>query len=62
VLQSTPDTGSIWHHGLWLPSGQFGEGENLWLQLVSVNSQTMLPLPAANLSTALVSRHPLTLS
>ena len=62
VLQSTPDTGSVWHHGLWLPAGQFGEGENLWLQLVSVNSQTVIPLPAANLTTAQVSRHPLTLT
>ncbi|WPC03926.1 PilZ domain-containing protein [Pseudomonas benzenivorans] len=59
VLQSTPAPGNGWHHGLWLPSGQFGEGENLWLQLPSVNNQTTLPLPAANLSTQAVARHPL---
>lgn len=62
VLQSTPAPGNIWHHGLWLAFGQFSEGENLWLQLVSVNSQTVIPLPTANLNTPLVSRHPLTLS
>ncbi|MGE8497590.1 MAG: PilZ domain-containing protein [Pseudomonas sp.] len=62
VLQSTPDPGNGWHHGLWLPTGQFAEGENLWLQLVSVHNQTVLQLPAANLSTASVTRHPLRLA
>ncbi|WMR35849.1 PilZ domain-containing protein, partial [Metapseudomonas otitidis] len=51
-----------WHHGLWLPQDQFVEGEQLWLQLASVNSQAMLPLPAANLATPLVARHPLKLA
>ncbi len=59
VMQSTPAPGNGWHHGLWLPIEQFSEGENLWLQLASVNSQTMVPLPAANLMTASVSRHAL---
>lgn len=62
VLQSTPEPGAGWHHGLWLPCGQFGEGENLWLQLANVNNQAMLPLPAANLSTPTVVRHPLKLA
>ena len=62
VLQSTPDTGNVWHHGLWLTVDQFGEGESLWLQLISVNSQTVIKLPAANLVTPCVSRHPLTLA
>ncbi|MGE8359443.1 PilZ domain-containing protein [Pseudomonas sp.] len=62
VLQSTPDPGNGWHHGLWLPGGQFSEGENLWLQLVGVHNQTVLPLPAANLSTPSVARHPLRLA
>src|SRR5690606_24982993 len=26
VLQSTPEPGAGWHHGLWLPCGQFVEG------------------------------------
>lgn len=62
VLQSTPAPGNGWHHGLWLPNGQFVEGENLWLQLVSVHNQTILQLPPANLETALVTRHPLRLA
>ena len=62
VLQSTPEPGAGWHHGLWLPCGQFGEGENLWLQLANVNNQAVLPLPAANLSTPTVVRHPLKLA
>lgn len=59
LLQSTPAPGSGWHHGLWLPLGQFVEGESLWLQLAKVNSQKTLLLPASNLSTPMVSRHPL---
>lgn len=62
VLQSTPDPGNGWHHGLWLPCGQFVEGENLWLQLANVNNQAVLPLPAANLTTSSVVRHPLRLA
>uniref|UniRef100_UPI0010FA1FBC PilZ domain-containing protein n=1 Tax=Pseudomonas sp. 2FG TaxID=2502191 RepID=UPI0010FA1FBC len=42
VLQSTPVQGGGWHHGLWLANGQFVEGENLWLQLVSVHNQAAL--------------------
>ncbi len=61
VLQSTPAPGNGWHHGLWLNQGQFVEGENLWLQLLNVNTQTIVPLPAANLNTPLVIRHPLRL-
>ncbi|MEX6500947.1 PilZ domain-containing protein [Pseudomonas zhanjiangensis] len=59
VLQSTPSPGNGWQHGLWLANGQFGEGENLWLQLASALNQTVLPLPAANLGTTVVTRHPL---
>lgn len=62
VLQSTPEPGNGWYHGLWLPHGQFVEGENLWLQLASFDNQTILPLPPTNLSTPLVSRHPLRLA
>ncbi|MDD0842501.1 PilZ domain-containing protein [Pseudomonas sp. Gutcm_11s] len=62
VLQSTPEPGAGWHHGLWLPCGQFVEGENLWLQLANVNNQAVLPLPQANLSTPSVIRHPLRLA
>jgi len=62
VLQSTPAPGSGWHHGLWLPTGQFAAGENLWLQLASMHNQVILPLPAANLSTASVARYPLRLA
>ncbi|MBU1330006.1 MAG: PilZ domain-containing protein [Gammaproteobacteria bacterium] len=62
VLQSTPEPGNGWHHGLWLPSGQFGEGENLWLQLAGVNNQATFPLPASNLHTPEVSRYPLRLT
>ena len=62
VMQSTPAPGNGWHHGLWLPNGQFVEGENLWLQLASVNNQAILPLPASNLCTPSVSRYPLRLA
>ncbi|WP_447751905.1 PilZ domain-containing protein [Pseudomonas nicosulfuronedens] len=62
VLQSTPEPGNGWYHGLWVPQGQFVEGENLWLQLASFDNQTILPLPVANLSTPLVARHPLRLA
>ncbi len=62
VLQSTPEPGSVWHHALWLTIGQFTEGESLWLQLISVNSQTVITLPSPNLLTPCVSRHPLVLS
>jgi hypothetical protein len=62
VLQSTPEPGAGWHHGLWLPCGQFVEGENVWLQLANVNNQAVLPLPTANLSTPTVVRHPLRLA
>ena len=62
VLQSTPEPGNGWHHGLWLNNGQFGEGENLWLQLANVNNQANLPLPACSLSTPSVSRYPLRLA
>ena len=61
VLQSTPEAGNIWHHGMWLTVDQFGEGESLWLQLISVNSQTVIKLPAPSLITPCVSRHTLTL-
>ncbi|MBU3058081.1 PilZ domain-containing protein [Pseudomonas indica] len=61
ILQSTP-AGSAWHHGLWLCSGQFSEGEQLWLQLSSAPSQATLALPTSNLSTPLVERHPLRLA
>ncbi len=62
VLQSTPVQGGGWNHGLWLAIGQFVEEENLWLQLVSVHNQAALPLPAPNLATPLVGRHPLKLA
>ena len=62
VLQSTPEAGNVWKHGLWQVVDQFGEGESLWLQLISVNSQTVIKLQAANLVTPCVSRHPLTLA
>lgn len=62
ILQSTPVQGSAWHHGLWLPHGQFVEGENLWLQLPAVNNQAIVPLPPVNLGSALVVRHPLRLA
>ncbi|MDG1580222.1 PilZ domain-containing protein [Pseudomonas sp. GOM6] len=62
VLQSTPEPGAGWHHGLWLPRGQFVEGENLWLQLANVNNQAVILLPAANLDTPSVVRHPLRLA
>ncbi len=62
VLQSTPAPGNGWHHGLWLPGGQFVEGENLWLQLANVNNQAVVQLPAANLTTPSVVRHPLRLA
>ena len=59
VMQSTPAPGSGWHHGLWLPKGQFVEGEHLWLQLPGMHNQAILPLPTANLGTSSVVRHPL---
>ncbi|WP_371234020.1 PilZ domain-containing protein [Pseudomonas sp. QE6] len=62
VLQSTPEPGNGWYHGLWLPQGHFVEGEYLWLQLASFDNQTILPLPTSNLGTPLVSRHPLRLA
>lgn len=62
VLQSTPAPGNGWHHGLWLPNGQFAEGEHLWLQLASVHNQAILPLPASNLETPAVTRHSLHLA
>nr|WP_276583751.1 PilZ domain-containing protein [Pseudomonas sp. RIT-PI-AD] len=62
ILQSTPAPGVGWHHGLWLPRGQFAEDENLWLQLASVNNQGRFLLPGANLDTPLVTRHPLRLA
>jgi len=61
VLQSTPDPGNGWHHGLWLPRDQFSTGEHLWLQLASVHNQAILPLPESNLETASVTRHRLRL-
>ncbi|RRV36303.1 PilZ domain-containing protein [Pseudomonas sp. o96-267] len=62
VLQSTPAPGNGWHHGLWLPNGQFSSGEHLWLQLASVHNQAILPLPDSNLQTSSVTRHPLRLA
>lgn len=62
VLQSTPAPGNGWHHGLWLPNGQFATGEHLWLQLASVHNQAILPLPESNLGTSSVTRHPLRLA
>ncbi|AYC32167.1 PilZ domain-containing protein [Pseudomonas cavernae] len=62
VLQSTPVPGNAWHHGLWLATGQFVEGENLWLQLASVHNQAIVPLTTANLATPLVARYPLKLA
>ncbi|MCW1936577.1 PilZ domain-containing protein [uncultured Pseudomonas sp.] len=62
VLQSTPAPGNGWHHGLWLPNGQFSSDEHLWLQLASVHNQAILPLPESNLQTSSVTRHPLRLA
>lgn len=62
ILQSTPEPGAGWHHGLWLPREQFVEGENIWLQLVNINNQAVLQLPSANLKTDIVTRHPLRLA
>jgi hypothetical protein len=62
VLQSTPAPGSSWHHGVWLATGQFAAEEQLWLQLSGAHKQTILQLPAANLSTPSVTRHPLRLA
>lgn len=62
VLQSTPAPGNGWHHGLWLPNGQFVEGENVWLQLANAHNQAILPLPTANLLTASVTRYPMQLA
>jgi hypothetical protein len=47
---------------LWLPNGQFVEGENIWLQLTSAHNQAILPLPNANLVTASVTRFPMQLA
>ena len=62
VLQSTPEPGAGWHHGLWLTLGQFVEGEHLWLQLANVHNQAIVQLPVSNLTTAAVTRHPLHLN
>jgi cyclic-di-GMP-binding protein len=62
VLQSTPAPGNGWLHGLWLPNGQFVEGENVWLQLASAHKQAILALPTANLLSASVSRYPMQLA
>ncbi len=62
VLQSTPEPGTGWHHGLWLADGQFVEGESLWLQLTNLPNQTVVPLPPCNLHTPSVSRYPLRLA
>lgn len=62
VLQSTPAPGNGWHHGLWLPNGQFVEGENIWLQLASTHNQAILQLPTANLLSASVTRYPMQLA
>ncbi|MDN5514270.1 MAG: PilZ domain-containing protein [Pseudomonas sp.] len=62
VLQSTPAPGNGWHHGIWLPNGQFGEREHLWLQRASVHNQAILPLPESNLQTSSVTRDPLCLA
>lgn len=62
VLQSTPAADSGWHHGLWLALGQFVEGEHLWLQLANVHNQAIVQLPASNLATTVVTRHPLRLN
>nr|WP_288498499.1 PilZ domain-containing protein [uncultured Pseudomonas sp.] len=61
ILQSTPKPREGWHHGLWVPHNQFSDGENLWLQLPSAVNQNRLQLPACNLASATVSRHPLEL-
>ena len=62
VLQSTSAAGNNWHHAVWLTLDLFSEGESLWLQLVNADKQTVIKLPAANLLTPCVSRHPLKLS
>ena len=61
VLQSTPNPGQGWHHGLWITRDQFQEMEKLWLQLAQSHSQTTLLLANANLGSPLVSRHRLEL-
>ncbi|OLU28790.1 pilus assembly protein PilZ [Pseudomonas sp. PA15(2017)] len=61
ILQSTPKPREGWHHGLWVPHNQFSDGENLWLQLPNAVNQNRLQLPAGNLASATVSRHPLEL-
>ncbi len=61
ILQSTPKPREGWHHGLWVPHNQFSDGENLWLQLPNAVNQNRLQLPACNLASATVSRHPLEL-
>jgi hypothetical protein len=62
VLQSTPAPGNGWHHGLWMPNGQFVEGENVWLQLANAHNQAILRLPTANLMTPSVTRYPMQLA
>lgn len=62
VLQSTPTPGNGWHHGLWLPNGQFVAGESIWLQLANAHNQAILQLPAANLVSASVTRYPMQLA
>ncbi|GIZ13235.1 PilZ domain-containing protein [Pseudomonas sp. NCCP-436] len=62
ILQSTPEPGNGWHHGLWLPNDQFATGEALWLQMADHSAGTRLSLPESNLKTPTVTRHPLLLS
>ncbi len=62
VLQSAPNPGNGWHHGLWLPTAQFSPGEHLWLQLANAHDQAIVALPESNLRTSSVSRHPLRLA
>jgi hypothetical protein len=62
VLQSTPEPGNGWHHGLWLPNGQFTAGESVWLQLTNRPNQTVIALPPSNLHSPSVTRYPLGLA
>jgi hypothetical protein len=62
LLQSTPEPGNGWHHGLWLPNGQFVEGESVWLQLTNLPNQIVVQLPPSNMLTPSVSRYPLRLA
>lgn len=61
ILQSTPAQEGTWHHGLWLTTGQFVEGENVWLQMNNMHNQKILPLPQANLDSSSVTRYPVVL-